>query len=204
MSHSNETQHNQTQHDDLEWSAFRYVADEMSAEEIAAFELRLSEEQSARDVVARTVQMTQSVASLPALIGSTGDGASGSSRRSLLWATSASLIAIAAICAAFAVGLQFTGMKPIDPSADPIAKSPGKNASPAVEGGEQILSAWLDLDAEDFSGTAEEDVSEDTDRPIAGIELGEEAEGEFDWIVAAVDLGAMMGSMPDGPEMEDQ
>jgi hypothetical protein len=53
---------------DLAWTAFRYVANEMSADEAVSFELRLAVDQEAREEVARTVELTQTMASVPQTI----------------------------------------------------------------------------------------------------------------------------------------
>lgn len=47
--------------DSLDWLAFRYIADEMSADERELFESRLGDDQSAREAVARIVEVTQAV-----------------------------------------------------------------------------------------------------------------------------------------------
>jgi hypothetical protein len=50
---------------DLEWLAFQYIAGELSVEEAESFERRLEADQSAREVLARTVQISQAIAALP-------------------------------------------------------------------------------------------------------------------------------------------
>jgi anti-sigma-K factor RskA len=56
-----EQQHPQ-EPDSLEWLAFCYLTGEMTAHESAAFEERLAEDQSAREALARGVELVQSVA----------------------------------------------------------------------------------------------------------------------------------------------
>lgn len=51
-----------TPESDREWLAFRYIAGEVSQEEAAAFELELETSQSAREAVARAVELSQAVA----------------------------------------------------------------------------------------------------------------------------------------------
>jgi len=48
--------------DDLNWLAFRYVAGELDDAETQAFEARLETDQPAREAVAQSVALTQSVA----------------------------------------------------------------------------------------------------------------------------------------------
>jgi hypothetical protein len=50
------------QKNDLDWSAFCYLAGEMSQAQMADFEARLSEDQAAREALARAVELTQVVA----------------------------------------------------------------------------------------------------------------------------------------------
>lgn len=47
--------------DDLDWLAFRYVSNEMTGAEIESFEQRLADDQSAREAVARAVDVSQAV-----------------------------------------------------------------------------------------------------------------------------------------------
>jgi hypothetical protein len=56
-----------TERHELDWSAFCYAAGEMNEAEAAAFELRLSDDQSAREALARAVELTQVVASAESL-----------------------------------------------------------------------------------------------------------------------------------------
>jgi hypothetical protein len=52
---------------ELDWSAFCYAAGELSADEAAAFEARLADDQSAREALARAVELTQVVATAQSL-----------------------------------------------------------------------------------------------------------------------------------------
>lgn len=47
---------------ELEWLAFQYLADELSPSERDEFETRLANEQGAREAVARSVELTQTIA----------------------------------------------------------------------------------------------------------------------------------------------
>ena len=49
----------------LLWHAFRYIADELSADETEQFEARLADDQVAREAVARAVELSQAIATLP-------------------------------------------------------------------------------------------------------------------------------------------
>ncbi|HEX4130211.1 MAG TPA: hypothetical protein VHZ24_09215 [Pirellulales bacterium] len=51
--------------EDLFWTAFRYVADELPAEEAEQFDERLAADQTARDAVARVVELSAAVAAMP-------------------------------------------------------------------------------------------------------------------------------------------
>jgi anti-sigma factor RsiW len=50
---------------DLYWTAFQYVADELQPDDAAAFERRLETDQTAREAVARVVELSQTVRALP-------------------------------------------------------------------------------------------------------------------------------------------
>jgi hypothetical protein len=52
---------------ELDWSAFCYAAGEMTEAEAAAFELRLADDQTAREALARAVELTQAVATAESL-----------------------------------------------------------------------------------------------------------------------------------------
>ena len=52
--------------DDIDWLAFCYIADELPLDEAAAFENRLADDQTAREAVARAVDLTRAVAVLGA------------------------------------------------------------------------------------------------------------------------------------------
>lgn len=52
---------------ELDWSAFCYAAGEMTPSEAAAFELRLAEDQTAREALARAVELTEVVATAESL-----------------------------------------------------------------------------------------------------------------------------------------
>lgn len=55
----------------IEWTAFCYVAGELSDEDAARFEEQLAADQSAREALARAVELTQAIAaaeSLPAVV----------------------------------------------------------------------------------------------------------------------------------------
>jgi hypothetical protein len=52
----------------LEWSAFCYAAGELSPAEAAAFEELLAQDQSAREALARAVELTQAVVSAESLV----------------------------------------------------------------------------------------------------------------------------------------
>ena len=52
---------------DLDWLAFCYAADEMSASDAEAFEARLAIDQSAREALARAVELSEAVATAESL-----------------------------------------------------------------------------------------------------------------------------------------
>jgi len=54
---------------DLDWLAFCYAAGELSAAEAEQFEARLADDQAAREALARTVELTQTVAAAETQIG---------------------------------------------------------------------------------------------------------------------------------------
>jgi len=56
-------------HEELDWLAFRYAAGELDAAEAEAFEVRLSDQQAAREALARAVELTQIVAAAEAQCG---------------------------------------------------------------------------------------------------------------------------------------
>ena len=51
--------------DDLDWLAFRYISNEMTGAEAESFEQRLADDQSAREAVARAVDLSQAVSAVP-------------------------------------------------------------------------------------------------------------------------------------------
>jgi hypothetical protein len=53
--------------DDLDWLAFCYAAGEMSASDAEAFEARLATDQSAREALARAVELSETVATAESL-----------------------------------------------------------------------------------------------------------------------------------------
>lgn len=52
---------------ELDWTAFCYAAGELTAADAEAFELRLADDQSAREALARAVELTQAVAAAETL-----------------------------------------------------------------------------------------------------------------------------------------
>ncbi|HWA98960.1 MAG TPA: hypothetical protein VG713_10730 [Pirellulales bacterium] len=52
------------EHDQLYWQAFRFTADEMPTDEVREFERLLAEDQSAREAVARVVELSAAVAAV--------------------------------------------------------------------------------------------------------------------------------------------
>ena len=58
----------------LDWSAFCYAAGEMSPQETTEFEARLSDDQLAREALARVVELTQTVSAAESQIGDTIPG----------------------------------------------------------------------------------------------------------------------------------
>src|SRR5688572_17831025 len=54
-------------HNELDWSAFCYASGEMTPAEAEAFEQRLSDDQAAREALARAVEITQAVISAESL-----------------------------------------------------------------------------------------------------------------------------------------
>jgi len=59
MSRENPNTPEQSSQSDLDWLAFRYIADELDASAREAFELRLAGDQTAREAVASTMEVTQ-------------------------------------------------------------------------------------------------------------------------------------------------
>lgn len=201
--------------DELEWSAFRYVADEMSAEEAAAFESLLAENERAREVVARTVQITHALVSLPAGEVSAGDsrattpasagaGRTESTRTASVSETSgtkrtgtqigaAAILLAAAVCIVVAFGLRMSN-GPLGPertrnSRPNDRKLAGTAAGllPGSAGGDLVISAWIDFQPEDV--LPEEKLIADETNAVhtAGDPSASEDEGRFAWIVAAID-----------------
>jgi anti-sigma-K factor RskA len=76
---------------DLDWLAFCYAAGELSVADAEAFEARLADDQSAREAVARAVELTQIVAAAEA---QSGDFVTPAARTTSDWNTRLSWMAI--------------------------------------------------------------------------------------------------------------
>lgn len=189
-----EREHNWTPREELDWLAFRYVANELSEGEAAEFERRLADDQSAREAVARSVQLTHAVVSLaePAVTA----GSRRPSGRQQVWAWIGLGAAAAAVCLAFWLGRPGSAPSPIDTdSADhKVAinrvKPSGASIREDVVG--KVITAWTRLDESIEPGPPA--VVEEPAQALAETESAED--GQFDWVVAALGGSVLSDDAP--------
>ena len=174
--------------DELEWSAFRYATNEMSRDESDAFEQRLAEDQQAREALTRTVHITNAVVSQPVSVSADTTKSATTSR----WASIATIVAIVAVCAAFAVGLK---LLTVTPKSNDVVQSP-KKPDDSTASRDRVIDAWLNFDPDELDDEIAPPV-EDVALTVTPERISAD-EGEFDWVVAAVSPEAMEnGSIED-------
>ena len=189
--------------DELDWLAFCYAAGELSPQESAQFESRLAADQSARESLARAVELTQTLAatagwavpsisplaipsaeSTPSVV--SAPAASPRFRFSHAWFG-------VGIAATILLALNLTGILELTLHA-PVQKSPRRA---------QLASAWTETRAQLSSGTdsafwpALETRTETEDEPLTHLASSEIAEAPS-WLTAAL-LGQMTPAAP-GPD----
>jgi len=88
---------------ETDWVAFEYLTGELSANAVAQFEARLQDDQSARESLARVVQITQAVAIIESTVDKATERVASPSRQaSSVWAAPAVwLSAVALACVVF-------------------------------------------------------------------------------------------------------
>jgi hypothetical protein len=175
--------------EDLEWTAFRYIANELSAAETAAFEQQLADVQSAREAVARCVQLTHCVVAVEDVRACWPVVANRRPRRG--WLAVALVAAAAVVCLAVWGGIQT--WFPQDDAQDPAGQMADDNRKPAIgkpavapkNGGDPsaIIATWLSFDA-DWTGPDESSIWEE---PAKLFSTTGPADGSFNWVIAAVD-----------------
>jgi hypothetical protein len=180
---------------ELNWLAFRYISGEMSPEELDLFELRLADDQDAREAVAQSVQLTHALVSLPITDDNTllSEVAQQQGRsRSFAWATAGVVSAIAAICLSFVIGTRFSEND--KPETGGTTASLGQGTQkPSITGTlaeDSIVTVWLDGAAEVISsdsGSNELFSDPEETEDILGTESLSAKEGQFDWVLAALD-----------------
>ena len=170
--------------DELEWSAFCYAAGEMSPADAAAFEQRLAEDQTAREALARAVELTEVVATAESL-----EPLVTVRSQSTTWSRRVAWMAIGSAASVLAV-LLWTG-----------AGSWLGSGKPA--GGELVSADQHEL-AIAWALTRVELSASDTDVAASDADSGAEAGGddgqEFpmpDWLTAAVESYATDPGDPD-------
>lgn len=179
---------------DLDWLAFRYIADEMTDDERAAFEARLEQDQPAREAVAGSVELSQTLAAAEHLLES--PVVASADRRAVWWrrVAWATIAGSVAVCITLAVVLPSAW----EPTAT-TSRSGETNDSLDVESAasKNLATAWvatLKLE-EDWR-----DEHRDTGLPsIAAAELlavsEETPSGDSDWMATALaGLASEMGN----------
>lgn len=195
---------NWTPQDDLEWLAFQYVSAEMAVDESEAFEVRLADDQSAREAVARCVQMTHAVvavAGADSVVRPVSAGFAG--RRVFTWAASLALIVM--VIVAFFAGSWFGGEKS---NSDTLADTNSNGMTPAPKDVDSksdanLVLAWVnsteaDADNEPIGGFPR--FEETASAAPTFTETEHVVEGKFDWVLAALDDDTAKPSVVDEPK----
>ena len=193
-----------TPQDDLEWLAFRYISGELTDGELSDFETRLAEDQVAREAVARSVQMTHAVVSLaeaetagPVLVRPLFRW-----QRMHTWAASA--VAVVAIITAFVAGTNYS-----DPNNRPektVSQTPAPQEKDSDNIAESLVLAWVnsaEMDAEETvenGGFPRFEETAQAGPTFLAAETEVVVEGDFDWVVAALDDTPANGIHNDNPE----
>ncbi|GAB4150157.1 MAG: hypothetical protein Tsb009_24820 [Planctomycetaceae bacterium] len=203
-------------HHDLEWLAFRYISNEMSSEEAEAFEQRLADDQDAREAVSQSVQVSHALVTLssnqnPVL--SEKKLSPGPARSRIpagIWSIGGIAVALAAICFAFLLGMQFhknssselarqspkSGLKDAG-----VKQSSSTNQIADTTSSDSIITAWLEVEADVvpvISGNEESLLAADS--PDEGSLSPDETEENFDWLLAAIDANSASGQMHEAME----
>jgi hypothetical protein len=125
----------------LDWSAFCYVSGDMSAAEAQEFELRLSGEQSAREALARAVELTQVVAAAESQC---GDPVTPAGRPTSSWTARLAWMAIGGLASLLIAGLWSSAYW----VPDEVAESPE-----TIRAHRALASAWYETRRELFGAT---------------------------------------------------
>jgi hypothetical protein len=189
--------------DELEWTAFRYIANELPEADAAAFERQLADDQSAREAVARCVQVTHAVVALeearsPVCLPA---GPEGDRRRQRRWTVAAVVIAAAAVCCAFWVGAEFAQRDRDESGSQVVQDDPPKPTRPVNPGlgavdPSAVIATWLSFDA---AATIEPEASQPLEEPAKPSSGPTVAEGSFNWVIAAVDDAPLAVPVPPVP-----
>lgn len=191
---------NRLQCDELDWLAFRYVSNELAETECSAFEARLADDLLAQEAVARAVETTHAVVALmDPMEAAPAVAPHRSHRRQLWWSLAGTLAAVVAVCSAFWMGRHFgdqgdpagggnlaTHEEPVKP------RQPGPKRLVRVsdETALSMIEMWSNSEnavGEDSSSRDGAAGSADSLKPIKIGEPEIVKEGEFDWMIAAVD-----------------
>lgn len=159
------TSHNLTS-DEWNWLAIRYLLGELSGDEVVEFEQRLAESQSAREALARTTMVVQSLGSVPTIV----------SRLPSKTTSARRFIAAAAVCAA-TVLVGFLGFQTLKPERPVIAERATRDTSDPS----RLVALWIDS-ADSLNGAAEIAIGDES-API-------DAQAALlppDWMLAAVE-----------------
>jgi len=186
--------------DELEWTAFRYIANELPEADAAAFERQLADDQSAREAVARCVQVTHAVVALeearsPVCLPA---GPEGDRRRQRRWAVAAVVIAAAAVCCAFWVGAEFAQRDRDEPGSQVVQDDPPKPVNPGLGAVDPsaVIATWLNFDAD----ALDSGLSPEWEEPVkSSSRSAPVADGSFNWVIAAVDDAPLAVPVPPVP-----
>ena len=144
---------------DLDWQAFRYISGEMSADELAAFERLLGVDQSAREAVARSVELLGQMSTVP---GSTVETVR-PNRHPKIFAAVMTVAALIVVCLSFATFRE----------------------APTDEPGRTLIALWSEPRDPDLLNDEPDDESDDE---LAAVD-GADADGLTvpGWLVAALE-----------------
>ncbi len=194
------------EYNELDWLAFQYLTDELSEDERQAFEARLADDQFAREALAKSVDLTQTLAAAESFE-QPKPAAREVERRAIRWQRVAWFSATMAGCLALALVYQLVIHRS---NATSVAQGWGTGA--AKSDAEQLALLWVDQLSlaepvepnEQIVGASEIEGESETDEPLEPVDtLGAIGEVETpDWMLAAV-LG-MSGSAnrEEGVDME--
>ncbi|MBW3595655.1 MAG: hypothetical protein KY475_00105 [Planctomycetes bacterium] len=177
--------------DQLHWTAYRYTADELAIDEREAFELRLADDQSAREAVAKAVELLQATHFVVAE-SRTVERSMRSEPHRISWSGWVALGAAA--CLLVILGLQQGGviLTPGNPHAD---------VSDIRESDQGLAMAWTQtrhllsqFDAQDSAAAFADELD---DQALTGTVASEDEVAAPTWMLAAL---AGMGQDSQRPE----